>query len=186
MSLSLGKPLMNVYVIKHLQFSYSLIAITGSLTAFIKLFSGIYQGKKIDIHCAKKVVIINGLGYGLTTFIFVFMSPNLPQIYIMASILNGIFMIGFNVSKFRLEMQLSKGTNMNAYISMNFFFSGLSVFVGTSMSGVLIRKMGDVGYILGSVTINSYQVLFLISGLLHVIAMIYFMKYTRDNEAYEK
>ena len=182
LSLSLGRPLLTIYSVKYLTYSYSMIATVASLTAFFKLFSGLYFGKIVDKKSSNHVIIIAGLGFAISNFAYIFMSSSLPVIYILANVFNGIFMIGFNVAKFRLNLHLSKGINMNAYLSMNVFFSGLTAFLSIYLSSFFIKWAKSIDIRVLTYTLNSYQVLFFISGLFHLFALYYFVRTLNKKE----
>lgn len=172
---SLGKPLLNIYVIKYMDFSYSLIAATTSMTAFIKIFSGIFFGYVIDRKGVSFVVTLCGIGFALFSFIYIFIRPDAPYIYILGTIGLGIFMIGFNVAKFRLNIQLSRGQFMNVFISGNSFFSGLATFLSIYLSSVIIGLLDGIELTIGQFMMNSYQLLFVLSGTFHLLAVLYFI-----------
>jgi hypothetical protein len=72
-------------------------------------------------------------------------------------------------------MQLTKGPNMNAYISMNVFFSGLTAFLSIYLSGLLIKTFSTLTLHIHHININAYQILLLGSGLFHLLAIIFFL-----------
>lgn len=172
----IGRPMINVYAIKHLNYTYSIIAIAGSLAAAFKLISGIYFGHMIDKKGGNYVVRLCGIGFGFSTILYAFMLPNNPIIFLLAHVLNGMFMIGFNVSKFRQNMQLSSGLHMTTYLSIHGFFMGLGTFISINISGFIIGLLENRTIKLLTLHINSYQILLVLSGFLNLFAVYYFVR----------
>lgn len=179
---SLGRPLMNVYAVKYMDYTYSIIAITASTTAFIKVFSGIWFGHLLDRKSITYVVTLCGIGFGIFSLMFIFMMPESPVIYIISTVGLGIFMIGFNVAKFRLNVKLAQGEHMNVYISGNAFFIGLATFLSVYLSGLIIDIFKGFDLMIGTIHLNPYQLLFFASGTLHLIAVYYFVRLLGDKD----
>lgn len=181
-SLNMGRPLLNVYARRYLLYDYSLIAITASVASFIKLFSGIFFGRMIDVKGSNFVIIINGIIFGLTTLLIVLANPNQPAIYIIAFISNGAVMIGFNVANFRHMIKLAKPEFMNEYLSVHGFFTGITIFLSLNISGYIIKLIGSEVFHLFAFAMNAYQLLFLLSGICHLFAIVYFFYGLKDME----
>jgi MFS family permease len=116
--------------------------------------------------------------------LFVFMLPNNPLIYGLAVVLNGIFMIGFNVSKFRHNMKLSKGVHMNTYLSVHGFFAGIAMFISTNVSGLVVDLVGERQIQIYQWQLNSYQLLLAVAGILNLLAVYYFVRVVEKEKPY--
>lgn len=183
-SIGIGRSMLNVYAIKHLYYSYTVVALVGSFTAGLKLFSGLFFGNLIDKKGGQYVVRLCGIGFALSTFLYVFMAPNNPTLFFIANMINGGFMIGFNVAKFRQNIHLCKGDHMSTYISIHNCFMGLGTFVSVMISGWIIGLLSGTTITISSLTLNSYQLLLIISTLLHFLTVYYFVKKFMRRDSY--
>ncbi len=122
------------------------------------------------------VTKLTGIVFGLSTILYAVMLPDNPFFYIVLVISNGIVMIGFNVSKFRLNMKLSKGPQMNAYLSVNAFVGGLVMFIAINLSGIVVGLLEGMTVNVFMYSLNSYQILFMMSGLMNLLAIVYFVR----------
>jgi len=180
-ALGLGRPLLNVYAIKQLGYSYSIVAFAGSAAAFLKVFSGISFGKTIDRFGAYRIVKICGFLFGFFNMMYIFLGTTTQILYTLIIIFNGIVMIGFNIGLFNYNITLAEGNRMNEYLSIAAFFSGISAFLSTVFSGYVVELFKNINITIVTLTLNSYQCLFMISSAFHVIAIVYFSKNMKED-----
>lgn len=163
----------NVYAISHLQLSYSYIALVSSITAVIKLLLAKPWGAGVDHYGWKKIMGYTGMGFALTHFfLWLFISLETNVIYFIFILLNGIFMIGLNIAKFNINLKLTDHKYRLSYMAVNAAIMAVFSFVSTNISTMIIRGINHE-WTLWSMDI--FQILFAIAGLLYLMAILYIM-----------
>lgn len=176
-STNMGMSYLTIYAVKYMAYSYSFIATTFSCSAFVKMIVGPLWGRQIDFKSPDFVIFITACGFTLTVFSFLFLSATAPWIYSIVIIANGIFMIGFNVAKYNVDLRLSKGPLRNAYLSMGVTITGLGTFVSIYICSQLVHLLANINLQLFRYSLNIYQLMFLAASILHLIALYYFISF---------
>lgn len=176
-----GRPYYNVYAVKHLHFNYSYVALIGSITAIIKITIAKVWGITGDKKGWKNVCIITGLGVGITNLIWLVITPTSLYLYPVLIIVNGVFVIGINIAKFNINIELCEGRSKIIYFGFNAAVMGLFSFVSTNLCTLFVQLFIKYHIKIFGIYINPYQLAFSIAGLLHIFSIYYLVKYVLDD-----
>ncbi|GMQ60572.1 hypothetical protein AN1V17_49720 [Vallitalea sediminicola] len=168
-----GRPFFNIYAIKYIKLSYGFIAFVSSFTAVIKLLLAKFWGAGVDRYGFKKILKYTGLCFMATHFLWLFISVDCHIIYFLFILLNGIFMIGFNIAKFNVNLKLTDHEHRLSYMAVNAAITAVFSFVSTNISTIIIRVIDPSWKIF---SLDIFQILFGIAGILYLIALIYIIK----------
>lgn len=170
---SFARPFFNLYAIKYIKLSYGYIAIVASFTAIIKMLIAKPWGAGVDRFGWKKIMNYTGLCFAITHFLWIFISEQTYLIYFIFVLLNGIFMIGFNIAKFNVNLSLSDHEHRLAYMGVNSAIMAIFSFVSTNMSTLIIRNINPTWKIF---TLDIFQILFVFAGFLYLLALLYIIR----------
>ncbi|MCT4544857.1 MAG: MFS transporter [Vallitalea sp.] len=170
---SFARPFFNLYAIRYIKLSYKFIAFVASTTAIIKLLLAKVWGAGVDRFGWKKILKYTGLFYASTHFLWFFIHVNSHIIYFLFVLINGIFMIGFNISKFNVNLALTDHENRLSYIAVNSAITALFSFISTNISTSIIQLINPQWKLF---SFDIFQVLFGFAGLLYLVAIVYIIK----------
>ncbi|QUI24634.1 MFS transporter [Vallitalea pronyensis] len=170
---SFARPFFNVYAISHLRLSYSYIALVSSITAIVKLLLAKLWGAGVDHYGWKKIMGYTGLLFAVSHFLWLFIALETHVIYFIFIFLNGIFMIGLNIAKFNVNLQLTDHAYRLSYLAVNAAIMAVFSFVSTNISTMIIRGINQEWTLW---SLDIFQVLFAIAGLLYLLAIFYIMR----------
>ncbi|GKX27816.1 hypothetical protein SH1V18_02960 [Vallitalea longa] len=168
-----GRPFFNIYAIKYINLSYGFIAFVASFTAVVKLLLAKMWGAGVDRYGWKKILKYTGLCFGFTHFLWIFISLDFHIFYFLFILLNGIFMIGFNIAKFNVNLKLTDHEYRLSYMAVNSAITAVFSFVSTNISTIIIRVIDPTWKIF---SLDIFQILFVIAGILYLLALIYIIK----------
>ena len=172
-SWNFGRPFFNIYAIKHINLSYGFIAFVSSFTAVVKLLLAKIWGAGVDKYGWKKILKYTGLCFGFSHFLWIFISLDFHIIYFLFILLNGIFMIGLNISKFNVNLKLTDHEYRLSYMAVNSAITSVFSFVSTNISTIIIRIIDPTWKIF---SLDIFQLLFVIAGLLYILAIVYIIR----------
>lgn len=170
---SFARPFFNLYAIKYIKLSYGYIALVASITSIIKLILAKPWGAGVDRYGWKKILKYTGLCFMATHFLWLFISIESHIIYFLFILLNGIFMIGFNIAKFNVNLKLTDHEYRLSYMAVNAAITALFSFISTNISTLIIRVINPTWRIF---SLDIFQILFGIAGLLYLLALLYIIK----------
>jgi len=172
-SLLLATPYFNVYAVKTIGVSYTFIAAVGSVTMFVKVLVGRVWGKFGDKKGWKNILTFAGLGYALTNGIWMLMGPGTDYLYAVNFFFNGLCMIGVNIAIFNTNICLSDPDHRLIYLNFTAAVTGLFSFFGPRIGTAVVSAFQNVNISIFTLHLSSYQLLFMISGILQVMAVFY-------------
>ena len=168
-------PFFSAHLIKNLHWDFqhlSLLAVLGSLAAI--LMNPIW-GRMADRHGHKPVLKVCWLGLLSVPLYYVVCPTNLRWPIYVANIANGVFLSGFSLTLFSLSLKglPAEARSMGAAV-LN-AVAGPATFLSLLASGMLAQHLAGFHWVLDSITIGNYQILFLLSVLLRVptLALLY-------------
>jgi len=178
---SFGRPYYNIYTIKYVGLDYSYIALIASVTAMVKICSARIWGMAVDKKGSEKLILITGTLFGFSNFLWVFITQDSYFLYPILIIINGLMVIGVNISKFNLNLSLTSKDERLAYLAFNGAVVAIFSFISTNISTILIKILLTIDIVIWGMNINTYQFIFCCSGFLHIIAVLYLLKNVRHD-----
>ncbi|MBS3105690.1 MFS transporter [Candidatus Woesearchaeota archaeon] len=160
----IASPFFAVFMLKDLGFTYlqfTIIVAAELVASFIAM--GIW-GKMIDKRGTKFVLYISGMLTPLIPFLWMF-SSNFYYL-IIVEIFSGLAWAGFNLSSSNFIFDAVKPENRIRCIAYYKFFEGIAIFAGALLGGFLIS------HIPAWIVISSITLVFLVSGILRLIASL--------------
>ncbi|MBI2653228.1 MFS transporter [Candidatus Woesearchaeota archaeon] len=163
-AVNIAAPFFAVYMLKDLGLSYlqfTFILAAEMIASFLAL--GIW-GNLIDTRGTKLVLYVTGMLTPIVPLLWLF-SSNLYYL-IAIEIFSGIAWAGFNLSSSNFIFDSVKPENRVRCIAYYKFFEGIATFAGALLGGFLIGKLP------AWIFISSIPIVFLISGILRLIASL--------------
>ena len=180
-------PFFNVYMIEVLTMNYFIINISTQVMASIATILCVrIWGNWADHYGNKPVIFISSILIIITPIVWVFATPTNYIMVFVANILAGIGWSGYNLALFNQSVWLAPEKNRSAYTAC---FTLMTSTIGTAAAylcgGLFLQvarpyfEKAHIPFIMGT-TLNAFCIMFVISALLRLIAIIFF--YPRYNE----
>lgn len=175
-ALFFGNAYYSYYAVKYQGLTLGFIGTIGSLTAFIKMFAARKCGRKVDQFGWQKILFYAGIGFGLTNMLWIFVGISPIIIYPVIIFLKGLFMITANIAKFQANLMLGKEEYRIIYLSVNGCIMGLANFISSNIVSRIISVKDNKFFeqIANALSIDYYLIIFMLSGILHIFAILYF------------
>jgi MFS family permease len=177
-------------MLENLKMNYFMITLSCQIMSSIATVLVVRKwGFLCDKFGYKSVVGLGGFGVVLCPIVWVFVTPSNLTMVFVANILSGITWSGYNLAIFNQSVWLAPKRNRSAYIAC---FTMLTSVVGTAAAyvagGYFMQYAGpaiDALHIpfLIHYPLNSFQVLFIISAVIRLIALIVFLPMVQEKGA---
>ena len=183
-------PFLNIYMLEQLKMSYFNISIMTSVVAGITTALLINKlGIVSDKHGMKPVIRICCCFVAILPILWCFATPsNYLIVMTVAFLLSGLFQQGIGLIMNNFSIWLAPENNRSMYLAnfalVSTVFSGLSyIAAGTFMesSKGLISKINNT-FFNGQPIISNFHVLFAISSILMVCAIVFILPMVRERE----
>lgn len=171
--LYLSQPYYTYYFTNVVGIGYSIVGFVIAFTNIIKILIGRVWGGAVDKFGYKKIIVICGIVYGIVNILFCFIAPNTIFIYPILFLFQGIFMIGFNVTKFNMMIKIIPQSSRITYMNFEGIFLGIVSFAAPQIADILIKIIISNNFKL--LFFNSYQTIFIIGGLIQISAIVFFI-----------
>ncbi|MBU5575182.1 MAG: MFS transporter [Candidatus Aenigmatarchaeota archaeon] len=135
----IASPFFAVYALKFMKVSYEFYALILSAEIISAFISQLYWGKIIDRFGIKSVMSVCGVLIAFVPFFWV-LSPS-PYYLILANIFSGFVWSGFDLSWFNYLVYASPINERTRYISQFKIFSGIAVFLGSFLGGIVAQNI---------------------------------------------
>ncbi len=166
---SFAAPFMNVYILENLGGTYAWI----SLIIFVSGLSTIFVQKKwgniSDAIGHKYVVAITSVLIAVVPLGYLF--ANSPEFLLPVNIMSGIAWAGFNLAVFNYLLEISKRKIISS--ALFWTFSNVAIFIAPVIGGYII-DMPQITFI------NNFQLVFAISWLIRIFAVLMFIFLLED------
>lgn len=180
-------PFFNVYMLEVLKMNYFMINLSTQVMSSIATILCVrIWGGWSDRYGNKPVMFISSILIILAPISWVFATPTNYFMVFVANIIAGIGWSGYNLGLFNQSVWLAPEKNRSAYIAC---FTLMTSIIGTAaayMCGGFFLQVARpffekvrIPFILGT-TLNAFCIMFVISSLLRIMAIIFF--YPRYNE----
>ena len=162
-SLSFMGVYLNVFMIKELKMSYTLITAFGTISTMANLALTPFWGRLADKYGNKPLMIITGNLLGFMPFLWAITMPTnyfvtIPILYVIA----GICWSGFNIAAFNIVLKLAPKQDRSFFLSVNMLLPSITAFIAPVFSGFLIDAIGSYRINFGFYYFGAFQLIFLL------------------------
>ena len=129
-------------------------------------------GRMIDRYGHKPVMMISAIGIVQLPFYFAFCPWDVRWPIYANAVLTGVFWSGYGLASFNLVIEMLPPRNRTMYVAVLAALNGIIMFVANTLSGWMAGAMEDLRWQFGSLTVVNYQILFLMTGILRLPALL--------------
>ena len=151
----------NMYLIKELKMSYTLINTYLIILSVMSLVTTGFWGKAIDRYGSKPVMIITGNILSVTPILWVFIGYA-PWMLGVMYFIAGACWSGFNLGSFNLMMKISPKDKRASYMAFNTIAVALAASTAPAVGGAILSFIGTYKLDIVFMQLNNYQLLFLL------------------------
>ena len=181
-AVGLASPFFNAHLLKYMQWNFKSIAVLGVIASLTMMVVQTYWGRLIDRYGHKPVLMVTVIGILHLPFYYAFCPWDIRWPIYMNTVLTGVFWGGFGLASFNLVIDMLPSKNRTMYVAVLASLSGVTSFAANVLSGWLAESMNGVHWKVGALTIVNYQVLFVMTGLLRIPALL-FLRRVREPDA---
>lgn len=175
-SVQIAAPFFSAYFLRDLRlnyFEYMIITSVGTISSFLAMT---VWGKNIDRFGNKRILMLTGFIVPIVPILFLF-STNIFYI-VLSKIFAGFIWAGFNLSSFNFMFDTVLPINRVKYVSYYNTLNGVSIFLGASLGGYLVK--------FGTMFWSSFYFVFLISGIMRFVSSMLMLPRIREVKEVEK
>jgi MFS family permease len=170
--LNVCTPFLNAHLLKNLHWDFKHLALLGVLNSVIAVLMNPVWGRCADRHGYKPVLSICVLGVLHLPLYYAFCPLHSSWPIYLSNVLYGVFWSGFNLAIFGLTLA-SLPVQARAMAAALFSAAtGPATFGSSALSGWLAQYWAADHWQLGRLQFGNYQLLFLLSILLRVPALV--------------
>ncbi|MBU1136200.1 MAG: MFS transporter [Nanoarchaeota archaeon] len=172
-SVVIAGPFFSVYMLKELNFSYvTFMGVSLSASLFSLIMMPIW-GKFSDKYGRKEVLIISSVLISIMPLLWFYSSSPYYLIFPMA--ISGIGWAGFNLSAFNFIYDSVSIRRRGLCVAYYNLLIGIGLFLGAGLGGIILKFLP-----LLNLNINSFLILFLVSGVLRGLSAIIFLPQIKE------
>jgi MFS family permease len=175
-AVGLASPFFNAHLLKHMHWNFKSIALLGVIASVTTMIVQMYWGRSIDRYGHKPVLMISAMGIIQLPFYYAFCPWDVRWPIYVNTVLAGIFWAGFGLASFNLVIDILPSRNRTMYVAVLAALNGIVSFVANVLSGWLAESMAGIHWKIGALTMVNYQVLFIMTGLLRVPALMFLLR----------
>ncbi len=165
---NVGTPFFSAQALKVLHVSYSQLASLDMTTVAVTLLCQPIWGRWADQVGHRRILTIGMIGASPLALTWLFITPDRLWLLYANNVLAGIFWSALNLELSNRLMERAPVAGRAGYMAVYWAFTGLIAFFASLGGGLLANALGAGVYALGPLTLNHYQVIFLIAGLIRV------------------
>lgn len=175
-NVQIAAPFFAVYMFRDLNFDYLTFTIVNSASAITSFLSMSMWGRYSDIFGNKKIIALTGFMIPLVPLLWILSRNILYLIFI--EIFAGFVWAGFNLCSFNFVFDtVSPEKRARAFSYYNVLY-GISIFLGATLGGYLIRY--------GNMFWSPVYLVFIISGILRFLTSLFFIPKIREVKEVKK
>ena len=171
-----------VVMLTTLKMSFMQIALYSSLTSITAILLNKRWGILVDKFGCKPVVTFCAFGLSLVPFLWLIPRAGHLEILIFEGIYSGGLWAGFNLAAFNIPIANSPQKNRTIYLAMFAVVPALGFFASSLLGGSLAQMWKDFSWKLGYQTIVNYHILFVMSGVMRLMAAILTLTFKEPGE----
>ena len=166
-STSISAPLLVIYLLRNLEFSYAIymiILLAGTLFSLTVLN---LRGKFSDRYGNYRILCITSILIPTSPILWI-LSPSPIYLILMPSLINGVSWAGFNLASSNFIYDNVSTQKRGVAVSYYNMLNGIGVFLGAGLGALLIK-------ILATTYIEPIPLIFLIGGVARMIVVFIFL-----------
>ncbi len=175
LAVNFAGPFFSVYMLKELQFSYSLFTAMIMAQSIVYFLSMPYWGRNADRYGDKHVMMIAGFLIPFVPILWIF-SPN-PYYLFVVQIFSGFVWAGFDLSAANFIFDTVSPPKRARVVAYYNSVLGIAVFLGATLGGL------SATYLTPLLLLGSIKTIFLISGVLRLVIAIIFLPKLQEARA---
>jgi len=188
-SVNIAGPFFYVYMKTAMRLSYTEIMIAGQIVSGV--FSALVVtrwGRAMDYYGNKPVMFLAALLMSMTPYLWLFAGPRMVWMVVMINMMSGCLWCAIELSAQNLFMGQAPEDNRTMYIAVYFITSQLAgVALSNAAGGWLLDNVLALvepwGWRIGGIPFTRYNCLFVLSGLLRLSAVLFFLPRVMEQEA---
>ena len=179
-SVNVASPFFNVFMIEELKMKFLTISLFTQVASnlFTILFVRLW-GKLADRYGSKPVMVLCCFFLTILPVLWLFATPKSTWVVMIINIISGLFLPGFEMNALNQSIWLAPEKNRSVYIAS---YSLIVILIGTgaaylcggafmqfTRSAIPVEGIS----IFGGLRLGGYQMLFIISGLLRLLVLLF-------------
>lgn len=166
-------PFFQLYMIKYLKLSYTYIMVLGLISSICMVISIRFWGKFAQKHNWISTARVSMVVLILCYILWGFVSDKTIYLLIPVHVLNGIAWAGINIAMLNIPFIFAPKEGRIMYIGLNSAMSGIMSFLAVILGGVLLEILEKHEFVLWGIIFSKMQIVFIISGVLILLGVIY-------------
>ncbi|PKK83778.1 MAG: hypothetical protein CVT49_07095 [candidate division Zixibacteria bacterium HGW-Zixibacteria-1] len=170
------------HMLINLDMSFTLISIYSSVAALAAILLNKPWGILIDRFGSKPVAVFCAFGIAVVPMLWLVPRPGHLGILAFEAVYSGALWAGFNLAAFNIPIANSPRKGRTIYLAMFSVVTGLAFFMSSIIGGILAESWHHIHWPIMGQTIVNYHILFVISGLMRLIAAFFIMTFHEPKE----
>lgn len=174
-AVNFASPFFIVYMIKDLNFSYTLISLMTILAALADLSGMGFWGTFSDRHGNRPVILISALVGATLPFFWLFSDSSLWSVVFLVPLLHlagGFFFAGYNLCSVNLLFNQVPRNNNSIYFALWSVINGFAAGLGAITAGFLYKHLDGLMAFIPLDIDSGFKIIFIISFLLRLAAVL--------------
>ncbi len=173
LSVMIASPFFSVYMLKELDFSYTVFMIINMSSVFSAIFTAPLWGKFSDKYGRKESLILSSIFISIMPILWFFSSS--PPYLILPMLIVGVGWSGFNLASFSFMYDNLTPEKRSKGIAHYNILIGIGVFIGSALGGLILNEIPSF-----LPSINSFLTIFFISSLLRALTSMIFLPQIKE------
>lgn len=172
LALGTSAPFFGAHALTVLGVSFATLAMFDVITSAVSLLTLPWWGRLSDRIGHRRVLLICMALVVLLPWSWILATPDTLWILFLNAMLAGIGWPGVGLAQGNRLLERAPATARSAYLAIFAAATGLAFFVASTGAGALADLLAGVQWHLGPLTLNEYQITFLLSSLLRGSAVV--------------
>jgi len=184
-AVNFASPFFIVYMIRDLQFSYTLVSTVTICSAIADLFGMGFWGHFSDKHGNRPVMIICVAAGSLLPFIWIFTGNSFLLVYLLIPLLHiagGFFFAGYNLCSINLLFGLAPSKNNSMFFALWSIVNGVAAGLGAICGGLFASFLDNLLLYLPFGWISVFKLVFVLSAIMR-LSSIFLLRRVRESRS---
>jgi MFS family permease len=175
-ALGMATPFFSAHALTVLHLSFQTLAMFDVITAAVSIGTVGLWGQLADRVGHRRVLLMCIAGVILLPWCWVLATPTaLWPLYVNA-VLSGIWWSGLNLALSNRLMEQVPTAGRGGYLAVFAASTGLTFFLASMLSGNLANVLAGVSLDVGWLSLNNYQIIFVVSSMLRLSTLVFWRK----------
>lgn len=171
-AVNLASPFFNAHLLKYMHWNQKTLALFGVISSVSAILSQRGWGHLLDRYGNKPVLMITAIGIIHLPLYYVFCPWTVSWPMYANALFTGLFWAGFGLASFTQLIDVLPSSQRTMYVALMGALSGVTNFISMILGGWLAHRLDGVHWQFGSLQVINYQVLFVITTLLRIPALL--------------